>query len=137
MPIFPSSDWMNAFCQQLSGHPRAAGAAANIGGVYRFVVDPAGPLRDRHTYHMLLAVVDGAAHAEQLPAARDPRVAVRTDYKRWRQLLEGRLDVGPAMLFGRLRISGDMAALMGSRGDLDVLVDALRGVDTVWLDAYG
>lgn len=135
MPLFPSSEWMDAFCQQLTAHPRAAQAATNLAGLYSFVVDPAGPLVERHTYGMLLAAVDGTAHAEQVTAAADPRVTVQADYHRWRQLLEGRLDLGPAVLFGRLRISGDMAALLHSRGDLDVVVDALRRVDTTWLDA--
>ena len=132
MPLFPSTEWMDAFCQQLAAHPRAPHAAKSLGGTYRFVVDPAGPLRQRHTYEMLLAVDDGDARAERITISGTPRVTVRTDYSRWRQLLEGRLDIGPAILFGRLRISGDMAALLHSRDDVDVLVDALRKVDTSW-----
>ena len=135
MPIFPSSEWMDDFCTQLSVHPRGAAAAASIGGVYRFVVDPGGPLRERHTYEMRLGTVDGAVSAEQVVDASSPRVTVRTDYERWRQLLEGRLDLGAAVLFGRLRISGDVTTLLGSRGEVDVVIDALRRVDTVWLDA--
>lgn len=136
MPLFPSTEWMDAFCQRLVAHPRAAEAAAHLGGTYRFVVDPAGPLRERHTYEMLLAVDDGGARAERTTVTGTPRVTVRTDYSRWRQLLEGRLDIGPAMLFGRLRISGDMAALLSSRHDVDVLVEALREVDTTWREEW-
>lgn len=137
MPIFPSPEWMDAFCAELVAHPRAADAATRLHGVYRFVVDPGGPLTDRHTYEILLAAVDSAVRADRLDGDRpaSPRVVVQTDYGRWRQLLEGRLSLGPALLFGHLRISGDMAALMGSRGDVDVLMEALREVDTVWLDA--
>ncbi|MBW3605923.1 MAG: SCP2 sterol-binding domain-containing protein [Actinobacteria bacterium] len=134
MPVFPSSEWIDAFCAELAGHPRAAQAATNLGGVYRFVVEPAGPLHDRRTYEVLLDARDGRAHAEQVTGTPSPRVAVRTDYGRWRQLLEARLDLGPALLFGRLRLTGDMAALMRSRDDVDVVVDALRRVDTTWLD---
>ncbi|HSJ45329.1 MAG TPA: SCP2 sterol-binding domain-containing protein [Euzebyales bacterium] len=136
MPVFPSTEWMDAFCAQLVAHPRAGDAATRLRGVYRFVVDPSGPLVARHTYEIRLAAVDSGVRAERLRDIADsPRVVVRTDYSRWRQLLEGRLDVGPALLFGHLRISGDMAALVGSRTDIDVLVEALREVDTTWLDA--
>lgn len=134
MPVFPSSEWIDAFCEELASHPRAPAAAASLGGVYRFVVDPGGPLHEQHTYAVLLGVDDGHAVARPAAVSETPRVIVRTDYRRWRQLLEGRLDLGPAMLFGQLRISGDMAGLLNARGDVDVVVDALRGVDTDWLD---
>jgi hypothetical protein len=135
MPVFPSSEWIDAFCAELSAHPGVASAAPNLAGVYRFVVDPGDPIRERHTYEVLLAASDGGAHARQVSGTVSPRVTVQTDYGRWRQLLEGRLDLGPAILFGRLRVSGDMSALLGSRGDVDVLIDALRGVNTTWADA--
>ena len=135
MPVFPSTEWMDAFCVELAAHPRAADAGTRLRGVYRFVVDPGGPLADRHTYEILLAVVDSGLRADRVDGTASPRVVVQTDYGRWRQLLEGRLSLGPAMLFGHLRISGDMAALMGSRGDVDVVMEALRAVDTIWLDA--
>ena len=135
VPVFPSTEWMDAFCAQLVAHPRAGDAATRLRGVYRFVVDPSGPLVARHTYEIRLAAVDSGVRAERLHDIADsPRVVVRTEYSRWRQLLEGSLDVGPALLFGHLRISGDMAALMGSSGDVDVLLEALREVETVWLD---
>jgi hypothetical protein len=135
VPVFPSSEWMDAFCAELVAHPRAADAATRLHGVYRFVVDPGGPLTARHTYEILLAVVDTGVRAVRVDEMASPRVVVQTDYGRWRQLLEGRLSVGPALLFGHLRISGDMAALMGSSRDIDVLMEALREVDTIWLDA--
>lgn len=135
MPVFPSSEWIDAFCDELTAHPRAAEAAVNLAGIYRFVVDPGDSVRIQHTYEVQLAAEGGRAHARQVRMAASPRVTVRTDYGRWRQLLEGRLDLGPAILFGRLRVSGDMAALLGSRPDADVLLDALRGVDTTWADA--
>jgi SCP-2 sterol transfer family len=136
VPVFPSTEWMDAFCAELVAHPRASDAVTRLRGVYRFVVDPGGPLAARHTYEILLAVVDSAVRADRLEDGRaSPRVVVQTDYGRWRQLLEGRLNLGPALLFGHLRISGDMGALMDSRGDVEVLMEALREVDTIWLDA--
>jgi len=134
VPVFPSTEWMDAFCAELVAHPRAADAATRLRGVYRFVVEPGGPLVDRHTYEISLVPTGPGVRAHRVDGSAAPRVVVVTDYGRWRQLLEGRLNLGTAMLFGQLRISGDMAALMGSRGEVDVLIDALRKVDTVWLD---
>jgi hypothetical protein len=134
VPTFPSTEWIDAFCDELAAHPRAADAAAHLGGVYRFVIDPGGPLSEQRQYQVSLTTVDGNARVERVDAAEKVRVAVRTDYGRWQQLLRGQLDLGPAMLFGRIRISGDLAALLNARDDVDVVVDALRAVDTVWLE---
>ena len=134
MPVFPSTEWMDAFCAELVAHPRAADAATRLSGVYRFVVVPCGPLTERHTYEISLVRAGPVMQAHRVDDTVVPRVVVTTDYGRWRELLEGRLNLTTAMLFGHLRITGDMAALLGSRGDVDVLIDALRGVDTVWLD---
>jgi hypothetical protein len=51
-------------------------------------------------------------------------------------MLRGQLDLGPAMLFGRVQISGDLAALLGAQQDVGVVVDALRAVDTIWLEQH-
>ncbi len=136
MPVFPSTEWIDEFCQQLATHPRSADVAHNLGGVYRFVVDAGGVISERQTYEVLLSVDEGTARAEQITAATSPRITVRTDYRHWWQLLNGKLDLGQAMLFGRLRVSGDVAALLSARGDVDVVIDALRGVDTEWLEVW-
>lgn len=138
VPRFPSVEWIDAFCDMLAAHPRAARAASHLGGVYRFVIDPGGPLTQRQQYQVLLAAVDGRAQVTRIdePGAR-ARVGVRTDYPYWQQLLRGQLDLGRAMLFGRIRISGDLAGLLNARDDVDVVVDALRAVDTVWLESSG
>lgn len=133
MPLFPSAQWIDAFCEQLEAHPRASEAAASLGGVYRFVVEPSGPLAARHTYEVVLVGADDGASAWRVEGSPAARVTVRTDYNRWRQLLLGTLDLGPAMLFGRIRITGDLPALLNARDDVDVVVDALRRVDTQWM----
>lgn len=138
MPTFPSSAWIDAFCDELAAHPRAADAATSLGGIYRFVVDPGGPLADRHQYQVVLGIAEGRVRVQRLdePDAA-ARVAVRTDYPHWQQLLRGQLDLGRAMIFGRIRVSGDLPALLSARGDVDVVMDALRAVDTVWLESAG
>ncbi len=135
MPVFPSTQWIDEFCHQLTLHPRAADAARTLGGVYRFVVDPGGVIVERQTYEVLIALDGHETRAEQVFGSQAPRITVRTDYQRWRQLLVGKLELGPALLFGRLRVTGDVAALLAADGGVDVVLDALRGVDTVWLDA--
>ena len=73
MPVFPSTEWMDAFCAKLAAHPRAADAATRLRGVYRFIVDPGGPLTDRHTYEIVLAVADVGVRANRIEGAASPR----------------------------------------------------------------
>lgn len=135
MPTFPSSEWIDAFCTCLQAQPGAANAAQRLGGVYRFQIDPAGPLARAHRYQVSLGVgADGAQVARLDDDQVAARVEVRADYPRWQELLRGQLDLTRALLFGRIRISGDLAALMNARSDVDVVVGALRAVDTVWLE---
>jgi hypothetical protein len=136
VPTFPSAEWIDAFCEELAAHPRAAHAAASLGGVYRFIIDPGGPLADRRQYHVSLSVTDGHVLVARVDEAGTARVTVRTDYDHWRQMLRGQLDLGPAMLFGRVQIGGDLAALLGAQQDVGVVVDALRAVDTIWLEQH-
>ena len=136
VPIFPSSAWIDAFCRELAAHPRAAEAAATLGGVYRFVIEPGGPLTERRQYDVALSALEGGARVRRIDDAERVRVTVRTDYPRWQQLLRGELDLGPAVLFGRVRIGGDLAALLSAGDDVDVVLDALRAVDTDWLEAH-
>jgi hypothetical protein len=134
VPTFPSTEWIDAFCVELASHPRAAHAAASLGGVYRFIVDPSGPLPDRRQYHVSLSAADGDVQVARVGDADRARITVRTDYDRWQQILLGQLDLGSAMLFGRVQISGDLAGLLGAQQDVAVVVEALQAVDTVWLE---
>lgn len=136
MPVFPSAEWMSAFCAELAAHPQAADVAGSLDGVYRFVVDPSGPLDRRHTYDVSIrpaaggidvGLVDGQATAA-------PRLTLTTDYRRWQQLVRGELDVAIAVMLRRLKVSGDLSSLMGKVSTAGPLVDSLHAVDTVWLE---
>lgn len=133
MPTFPSVEWMDQFCAELAHHSRVGEVAPKLQGIYRFEVDPAGPLRDRHRYDVRIASDAGVVDVRRVEGEGEPRVSMRADYERWRQLLEGRLEIRSAVLFGHLRISGDLATLMRSAADLAVVTEALTSVETQWL----
>jgi hypothetical protein len=75
--------------------------------------------------------------AEVQPVAdpdQPPRLTIGARYDRWRQLIEGRLDVGRAVLFRQVRISGQLSALRRDLDDARPLTEALREVETTWLE---
>ncbi|MPZ74274.1 MAG: hypothetical protein GEU74_13775 [Nitriliruptorales bacterium] len=136
MPLFPSTEWMAEFCARLAAHSEAPEIAQALDGVYRFVIEPAGPLSDRHSYDISIrptgaganiGVVDGERHG-------DPRLTMTADYRRWQQLVQGELDIGMAVMLRRLRVSGDLSSLIGNVSNAGPLVESLHEVDTTWLE---
>ena len=134
MPLFPSEEWMLEFCANLAEHPEAGEVAIALDGVYRFVIEPGGPLDERHTYDVAITPVDEGADVGVVAADAKPRLTMTTDYRRWQQLVRGELDVAMAVMLRRLRISGDLSRLMGNVSSARPLVDALSSVETTWLE---
>lgn len=136
MPVFPSEEWMAEFCRRLEDHPDAADIAAALDGVYRFVVDPAGPLEERHVYDVAIRPSAGGAGVEIVDDGTDARLTMTTDYRRWQQLVRGELDVGMALMLRRLKVSGDLSQLIGNVSSARPLMDSLSAVETVWLEEH-
>ena len=126
---------MYAFGEELVHHADADHVARALDGVYRFVIEPSGALTERQVFDVAIHpgddgaevwVIDGEPHAP-------PRLTLTADYLRWRQLIEGELDVGLALLLRRLRISGELRAVAANLSSTQPLVDSLTAVDTQWL----
>ncbi|MDQ3974397.1 MAG: SCP2 sterol-binding domain-containing protein [Actinomycetota bacterium] len=137
MPVFPSQSWMEDFCARLRQHPRTAEAAGVLDGRYRFVVEPSGPLTERHVYDIVVRPGDDGAGPDvgcvDDPAG-DARLTLAADYGRWVQLIRGELDLAMAVMLRRLRVSGDLSGIMRHLSSVQPLTDALGAVDTRWLD---
>ena len=136
MPLFPSTEWMDEFCERLASHSDAGEIAAALDGVYRFVIDPAGPLSERHTYDISIRPTGAGANIGVVDGERhdNARLTLTADYRRWQQLVRGELDVAMAVMLRRLRVSGDLTSLMGNVSNAQPLVDSLHEVDTTWLE---
>ncbi len=134
MPVFPSRPWMEEFCERFVAHPQADEVAASLDGVYRFVIDPSGPLPERHSYDVAIRPTGAGAQATVLPgdSGDDPRLTVSADYDRWRQLILGELDIGMAVLLRRVRVSGDMSGVASRLSSAQPLMQTLSSVDTQW-----
>lgn len=136
MPLFPSHEWMAEFCRRLRVHPQADEVAKALDGVYRFVIEPAGPLDERHSYQVSIRPAEQGAEVAVVDSQPqdEPRLSLTADYRRWQQLVRGELDVGMAVMLRRLKVSGDLTTLMGNVASARPLVDSLHEVDTTWLE---
>lgn len=126
---------MEAYCGHLSAHAGFDTLASRMEGVYRFVVEPSGPLTDRHGYDVKVQPGDDleAACAQLLAEpAPSPTLAMTATYERWRQLIVGELDIGMAVMSRRLKVSGDLTRLLSRLESASPLIDSLRQVETEW-----
>ncbi len=141
MPTFPTRDWMREFCGHLAVHPDAKQVAEALDGDYRFVIDPAGPLEERHSYDVRIAPAEGADAGRPEVRLLDggdgevqPTLELIANHDRWRQLIKGELDVGMALMLRRVKVRGDTSRLIGRLGSSKTLMGALGQVQTEWLD---
>lgn len=134
MAVFPSTEWFDAFSRELSAHPEAGRVARALDGTYRFVIEPAGPLTERHAYDLVITFdeADGASVTQLDDPAEDPRLTVTASYERWRQLIRGELNLAMAVMLRRVRVAGDLSRLQRQLSDTQPLVDALQRVETTW-----
>lgn len=132
MPTFPSREWMEAFCARLASHPEAGEVAVALDGTYRFEIQPAGPLSEEHAYDVRIAP-DPVVRLLDEPVD-EPTLVLSADHERWRQLIEGKVDVAMALMLRRVKVRGDLSRLVGRLDSTRPLIDALGQVPTRWLD---
>lgn len=135
MPLFPSQEWIDEFCTKIEADPRSGAMARSLEGVYRFVIDPHGALRERHAYEIKIVPDGPGARVTPEPAVGDrPRLTIAANYARWVQMLHGELDVPMAMMLRRIKVSGDLSGVMGNISDARPLLDALSAVDSTFVE---
>ncbi len=131
---FASREWIEAIVAALNAQPDLARAIAGLGADAAFVVEA-----DRPRWP-----ADVAAYARQergcvtawrlLPDPDDilelePAYVVRAPYGVWRALMDGE-DPVKAALSGRVRVEGDLEALVRRSGYRHVIDAALGAVET-------
>lgn len=134
MPLFPSPEWMQEFCEALAAHPDVDQVASSLDGTYRFVVEPGGPLDDAHAYDVRIERGPPAEVALLEEPVDAPTLAIRASHERWRQLIEGTLDITMAVMLRRVRVQGDLGRIVGRLDRAGPLVEALGQVRTEWRD---
>ncbi len=132
MPVFPSDEWIAAYCAELERDPRSGAMARALHGVYRFVVEPSGPVTDRAVYDVEIAPNGTGASVKPLAGpVETPRLTIAASYPRWVQLLHGELDIPLAVMLRRIKVSGDVRAVTSNLDDAKPLLDALSAVESI------
>ncbi|BDG07696.1 SCP2 sterol-binding domain-containing protein [Anaeromyxobacter paludicola] len=137
--IFPSAEWLAAAVAQVNAEPDLAKALAGLGRDLGAVVEP-DPPHFRGAF-----AVWGRQESGRIAEARvladpddllelEPEYVLRAPYRLWKELLLGRLDPVKTALSGRLRVEGDLEALVRRSGYRYVAERALARLDTEFAD---
>jgi hypothetical protein len=139
--LFPSEAWLAALVAAANRHPDLSAALAGLGRDLAAVIE-ADPPALRASVAAYARQEDGRLAAVRVLADPDdvyelePAYVVRAPYRVWKALLRGD-DPVKAALGGRVRVEGDLQALV-RRAHYRYVVDAaLAGVATEFMDEGG
>jgi SCP-2 sterol transfer family len=118
-----SPDWMEAARLAIAGDASLRGATAGVRLTVEHVVTggPQGTIR----WHIVID--DGKVGLDDGPAV-GPDLRFTTDYNTAAKIARGELGAQRAFVEGRLRVGGDLGALIRHQRALSTIDDALAGV---------
>ena len=138
--IFGTKAWLDAVVVALNRQPGLAAAVAGLASDAAVIVErDAGFPRTATAYGRM---VGGRVEARLLPdedevLELEPGYVVRAPYRLWKDLLLGRLDPVKAATSGRVKVQGDLEALVRRVQHRVVIDAALREVATSFPDEEG
>jgi hypothetical protein len=132
--LFASREWIAAMVEALNRHPDLARAIAGLGDDAAFVVERDGPAWPRDVAAWARQEGGRVATWKLLPDADDllelePAYVLRAPFRIWRGLLQGQ-DPVQAALSGRVKVDGNLEALVRRSGYRHVMDSALAAVRT-------
>ncbi len=137
--LFPSQQWLAAVLAAVDRHPDLPHALAGLGRDLAAVVEadpPALPQpvaawgRHEGGHIAEWRVLEDQDEILDL----EPAYVVRGPYRLWKDLLLGRVDPFQAALSGKLRVQGDLEALVKKANYRHVVEEALARVATEFPD---
>jgi hypothetical protein len=136
---FGTREWLEALAAALNRQPDLAKALAGLGDDLAAVVERDPPAFPRELAAWGRATAGRIVEVRLLDDADEllelePAYVVRAPYRLWKELLRGTLDPVKAALSGRVRVDGDLEALVRRAGYRYVGDAALRAIATTFPD---
>jgi putative sterol carrier protein len=111
--LFPSEEWLDALVDELNSNEDYKNAAENWEGDFYFIIEPDEALQERVIAYMDLW------HGKCRSACiindeneKSPEFRMRAPLKKWRKVLEKKLNPITGMLTGQLKVSGNMTKIV-------------------------
>lgn len=137
MAVFPSEEWLRVYQERINDSPEYREAAKDWEGDISFVFE-AEP--DKHVPLDLWAWLDlwhGQCRTARMVSPEEGAAApyvIRAPYTRWKDVLLGDLDPVKGMMQGKLKLQGDLPAIIRYVRAANELVHLTGSVPTEFLD---
>lgn len=137
MPLFPSDEWFQEYISLINGSREYAEAAGEWEGDVALLIE-AEP--DKHVPHDVWALLDlwhescrggGVVDPER---GRQAAFVIRAPYARWKDVVRGDLEPVKAMMQGKIRVQGDLPAIVRQIRAVNELVHLAGQIDTDFPD---
>ncbi len=139
--IFPSEKWLATMVAAVNGQPDLPRALAGLAAELAAVVEPDVGFPGRFAAWGRQAAGRIAEFRvledEDEILELEPAYVIRAPYRLWKELLRGRVDPVQVALSGKLRVQGDLEALVRRAAYRHVLDAALAQVSTEFADEGG
>ncbi len=138
MAVFPSAEWVVAYRDAINANPRYREAAAtwDLGALALVCKAKAGSSLAEDVAIWLDLHLGECRAARLIPLtemAGTPFV-LTAEYDRWKQVIKGELDPIKALLQGKIRLKGNLAAVVRFVGASKALVATASLVETRFVD---
>ena len=138
MPLFPSKEWVDDYVQGINASPAYHDAAATWEGdiCYVFEAEPDKGVTEAVWVWMDLWHGECREARYGVPAEEGERAkfVIRAPYSRWKDVINRRLDPVRGMITGKLKLRGDLPAIVRHIGAAKELVNLAAAVPTRFVD---
>ena len=137
MPRFPSAEWFSEYCAAINSSETHAAAAIDWEGDVTFVVEDEPHKGVPQTIWAWLDLHRGMCRGARLVAQDEgeaARFVITAPYSRWKEVILGRLDPIRGMREGKLRLDGDLPAIVAHVEAAKILVGLAASIPTEFPD---
>ncbi len=137
MPLFPSEEWLEEFVQRINDSNEYREAAATWEGDVCFVFEAEPDKGVPEDVYGWLDLWHGECRDGKLVSAEEGEKAqfmIRAPYSRWKDVIRKELDPVKGMMQGKLRLRGDLPAIVRHVRAAQVLVSLAGRVPTEFRD---
>jgi putative sterol carrier protein len=140
MAVFPGEEWTRIFVERINGSAEYREAAATWEGDVAFVFEAEPDTGVDETwawFDLWHGECRGWKHDLPPEEGGRARFIIRAPYSRWKEVLRKDLDPVKGMMQGKLRLKGDLPAIVRHVRAANELVNLAASVPTEFMDEQG
>lgn len=137
MPRFPSAEWLEAFKDAINARPEHRELARDWEGDVTLVVEAEperGLIENVYAWLDLWHGECRQAKVVSIDEGERARFVISAPYTRWKDVIRGKLEPIRGMREGKLRLSGDLPAIVEYARAADLLVRLAASIPTEFPD---